>query len=135
MIKFRAWNKVDKLMTVPLDIQLGSDGYIYWIEAMGLNGEHDEGDLDVFKLEQFTGLKDVNGRDIYEGDIVRYTNWTDHVGIVKYFKPEFGLQNIGVNVDIAPVLNMRHEMRIIGNIHENPELLEAEKAFLKKHSN
>lgn len=80
--------------------------------------------VDSKTVEQFTGLKDVNGKDIYVGDIVRYTRWADHVGIVRYFKPEFELQNIGTNIDIAPTLTMRHELRIIGNVHENPELLE-----------
>lgn len=83
--------------------------------------------VDSKTVEQFTGLKDVNGKDIYVGDIVGYTRWADHVGIVRYFKPEFELQNIGTNIDIAPILTMRHELRIIGNVHENPELLEESK--------
>lgn len=84
-------------------------------------------DASDFRLEQFTGLTDVNSKDIYEGDIARYTRWADHVGIVRYFKPEFELQNIGLDIDIAPTLTMRHELRVIGNAHENPELLEADK--------
>ncbi|MFU0834045.1 MAG: YopX family protein [Lactiplantibacillus plantarum] len=133
MIKFRAWNKVDKFMTVPLDIQLGSDGYIYWIEAMGLNGEHDEGDLDVFKLEQFTGLKDVNGKDIYEGDIIKSIP----------NDPLFELSKFGVvtrsRIDLKWCYesgNIEHNIwasgryrayEVIGNVHENPDLLEESK--------
>ncbi|QRQ98856.1 YopX family protein [Lactiplantibacillus plantarum] len=127
MIKFRAWDKVDKLMTVPLDIQLGSDGYIYWIEAMGLNGEHDEGDLDVFKLEQFTGLTDVNGKEIYEDDIIKSG--------YKYAQPKISqviIENGNSYIlgeDLATgneMLVSDHigEIKVIGNVHENPELLE-----------
>lgn len=131
MIKFRAWNKVDKFMTVPLDIQLGSDGYIYWIEAMGLNGEHDEGDLDVFELEQFTGLKDVNGNDIYVGDIIKFFGANKKVktknefGIIVYKADRYGA---GFNSIIQNKehgyggINIAQDI-VVGNVHENPELL------------
>lgn len=121
MIKFRAWNKVDKFMTVPLDIQLGSDGYIYWIEAMGLNGEHDEGDLDVFKLEQFTGLKDVNGKDIYEGDVLEVTIdgtvQADKYLVKNVWDPHVWTEESDGYYAVS-------KMEVQGNVHENPELLE-----------
>ncbi|RMW51752.1 hypothetical protein D6U18_01680 [Lactiplantibacillus pentosus] len=119
MIKFRAWNKVDKFMTVPLDIQLGSDGYIYWIEAMGLNGEHDEGDLDVFKLEQFTGLKDVNGKEIYEGDVLENRKYRS---IVKFASGKFLADVVGT-ISRFDVIGETHGSKVIGNVHENQELL------------
>ncbi|AVE84442.1 hypothetical protein C4O30_16115 [Lactiplantibacillus plantarum] len=111
MIKFRAWDNECKVIR-------------YYDELKGLT--LDTLDASDFKLEQFTGLQDVDGKEIYEGDIARYTRWADHVGIVRYFKPEFELQNIGLDIDIAPTLTMRHELRVIGNVHENPELLEAD---------
>ncbi|MDN7060893.1 hypothetical protein FIV11_04005 [Lactiplantibacillus plantarum] len=132
MIKFRAWDKVQNKMLLPDNIEF-IHGQAYWAEAStdGQDECSNDGKVDgigaLFELEQFTGLKDVNGKDIYEGDIVRYTRWADHVGIVRYFKPEFELQNIGPNIDIAPTLTMRHELRIIGNVHENADLLEADK--------
>jgi len=115
MIKFRAWDKNENEYFI--DGNAGRIGNLICCEDLGMLDPND------YVWEQFTGLTDVNGKDIYVGDIVRYTRWADHVGIVRYFKPEFELQNIGTNIDIAPILTMRHELRIIGNVHDNPELL------------
>lgn len=122
MIKFRAWDKVQKVMMVPRDMQTDSDGNIFYVEARSLDGEYDEGDLDVFELEQFTGLKDVNGKDIYEGDIVKNERNESHIvsfilhagcfAIGDYYFKSIGAGKI---------------LEIIGNVHANPELLEADK--------
>lgn len=122
MIKFRVWDKVQKVMMVPRDMQTDSDGNIFYVEARSLDGEYDEGDLDVFELEQFTGLKDVNGKDIYEGDIVKNERNESHIvsfilhagcfAIGDYYFKSIGAGKI---------------LEIIGNVHENPELLEADK--------
>ncbi len=116
MIKFRAWSNLSKAMHEVLAID--------WVTGMvKLDCALSEQPFEAVVLEESTGIKDVNGKYIYEGDIVRYTRWADHIGIVRYFKPEFCLQNVGANIDIAPTLTMRHELRIIGNVHENLELL------------
>lgn len=133
MIKFRAWDKVQKVMMVPRDIQTDSDGNIFYVEAMGPDGEYDEGDLDVFELEQFTGLKDVNGKEIYEGDIIHgYDQEPDrydgYIGssVIDVVNFKYGAFWIGdwwnkVMVMTPPIVE------VIGNAHTNPELLEAEK--------
>ncbi|QIL58989.1 hypothetical protein EPJ55_10475 [Lactiplantibacillus plantarum] len=133
MIKFRAWDKVQKVMMVPRDMQTDSDGNIFYVEAMGPDGEYDEGDRDVFKLEQFTGLKDVNGKEIYEGDIVHgYDQEPDrddgYIGssVIDVVNFKYGAFWIGdswykVMVMTPPIVE------IIGNVHTNPELLEEEK--------
>ncbi|MGJ4013015.1 YopX family protein [Levilactobacillus brevis] len=129
--KFRVWDEIQHKM-LQVDYIEFIDGKAYWVEASSADDNPQGGndgpvrDNSQLKLEQSTGLKDVNGKEIYEGDIVRYTRWTDKVGIVEYIQPEFELRNIGVNFDISPTLSMNHEMKVIGNVHENPELLEAE---------
>ncbi|RRG08807.1 MAG: hypothetical protein DUD32_10035 [Lactobacillus sp.] len=77
------------------------------------------------EIEQYTGLKDKNGNKIYEGDIVHCENdyqGTDYTGKVMFFNGGFcvwtgGFRNY-VWDDMIP--------EIIGNIHENPELLEVD---------
>ena len=77
-------------------------------------------------LEQCTGLKDKNGKLIYEGDIVEYS---DDYWVVIYNKPrmEWGLMGYDYAIygrDIKKYDLDVISCEIIGNIHENPELLE-----------
>lgn len=135
MIKLRAWNKVKETMMIPRDIQTDWDGNVFYIEAINHNGDFDEGGLDVFDIEQFTGLKDVNGKEIYIGDIVNV--WSDVSELTMEPKVNeivsenlFGnqgvfLKPVGLHL-IEPCLydNLVDKFEVIGNVHKNPEMLE-----------
>lgn len=123
--KFRAWWIQDEVMTHidTLDFLQGgirvSDGC--W---------HEKFLGDEVILMQSTGLKDKNGVEIFEGDIVLFTieDGFDYV----YGKPgriNLSLQwGAGVRASSRGNYPLRkcREVRIIGNIYENPELLEVE---------
>lgn len=76
-------------------------------------------EVDPATVGQYTGLQDMNGNKIFEGDIVHaITPNTSKNCIVKC---EYGQFCIGLCMPLAYV---RNSSKVIGNIHDNPELLE-----------
>jgi uncharacterized phage protein (TIGR01671 family) len=85
------------------------------------------------KIEQYTGMKDVNGNKIFEGDIVRIDDY--ETVAVRYgtqdHEEDYGdhFMYKGWNVNLGggyPDATM-NDLKILGNIHENPELLEVDR--------
>ncbi len=73
-------------------------------------------------LEQFTGLKDKNGKEIYEGDILSRESFTPWV--VTFEKGSFCIANITFQCRLFSCFDVDvTDREIIGNIHENPELM------------
>lgn len=135
MTKFRAWDKVQNKMLLPDNIEF-INGQAYWAEAStdGNGGYSNDGKVDgigaLFELEQFTDLKDVSGKDIYEGDIVK-SNYKYAQPNISQIIMEDGNSYI-TGEDLATgneMLVSDHigEIEIIGNVHENPDLLEESK--------
>lgn len=106
-IKFRAWDKVEKKMTFPFFINDVAHGKGFFL--------HDFTDIERYEFIQFTGLLDKNGKEIYEGDIVKNTRGN---------KPVIR-QVIWININHRNGWNIAKgsDFEIIGNIYQNPELL------------
>lgn len=124
-IKFRAWHKESQcILTVDfIDFNYknddGSIGLVAFIEPIN---EFDE-DIDYacklneIELMQFTGIKDKNDKEIYEGDILSYSRDNQKkIDYVKWYAPCFILGEI--------IMGYCKDFEIIGNIYENPELFE-----------
>lgn len=72
---------------------------------------------------QFTGLYDIDGKGIYEGDILVGANGLNH--LITYYEPEASFKAICGNLylTISNIFIKGCMLRIIGNIHDNPKLI------------
>lgn len=128
-IKFRAWHKVDEKWL---------HGYKPGGEGCHIDGEviitgswlsECPGPMDINNvvIEQYTGIKDKNGKEIYEGDIFSTEMESGCNWIVLFENGAW----IGKNpfwikgFDSCGLIARKHlgEIRVMGNIHENPELI------------
>lgn len=137
-IKFRIWCKQNESMQRVSKIGF-DEGKLWYV----LDEDHETQppyfeDDDDWVLMQYTGLKDKNGKEIYEGDILRYLDSYDcstesgydfeeflNVGQV-IFNDDKGRFDITNKSDISydDWIESVSDCEIIGNIYENPELLE-----------
>lgn len=134
-IKFRAWDKKDKRM-----INIARFDFADWSIYTHLFGKPIDG-LDC-EIMQYTGLQDKNGKQIYEGDIVKDD---DTISAIRYeqenarfviddYGTKGSLMEYGFDEDAGgygivdtngfdDFYDISDKIEIIGNIHENPELL------------
>ena len=120
-IKFRAWDREAQKMFYSKTEQFD--------DMLGFRFEHFTDDFPVYM--QYTGLKDKNGKEIYEGDILEYKHKDIFekiyvVGIVKWIMGGFFFKKSKEVIDewwTANLIYYKKDIKVIGNIYDNPELL------------
>lgn len=145
--RFRAWHKEEKIMLNVIAINWFSDSEYDLCLGESINHEDYHTESDETILMQSTGLRDKNGKEIFEGDIVRYVYY-DGSGYQDYlieFKTEevitgescgeYNIETTWIGVhfkriggNIVGDYDYVHpeevsNFEIIGNIHENPEMV------------
>ena len=127
-IKFRAWDRFNERMVEPKNIlkicmsRLNQEPYliVYLKKWMNPNKEIKEIDkcyTNEFELMQYTGLKDRNGVEIFEGDILECKFSSER------FVVEFDVKTAQFTTKSNWLWSILDRCEVIGNIHDNPELM------------
>ncbi|HLR91937.1 MAG TPA: YopX family protein [Atopostipes sp.] len=127
VINYRAFYKGSICEVIRIDFKFDKATIEYKgkhtvVENINLKGGKCLDRIDGFKLVQNTGLKDKSGAEIYEGDI-GYDNHFGCYGVVKFDEGAFIYNWVGISEDLFEATD---DVEIVGNIYENPELLEGE---------
>ena len=131
-IKFRAWDRFNERMVEPKNIlkicmsRLNQEPYliVYLKKWMNPNKEIKEIDkcyTNEFELMQYTGLKDRNGVEIFEGDILECKFSSER------FVVEFDVKTAQFTTKSNWLWSILDRCEVIGNIHDNPELMGVKK--------
>ncbi|TDM32711.1 hypothetical protein ETI11_01345 [Macrococcoides canis] len=135
--KFRAWDEVIDQMFIPDSIHFDSKGMVD-----GIGSKKTVFGIEDFELMQSTGLHDKNGKEIFEGDIVKVSQDDEYFisfvkNMIEFDCPGFDVPfpddwNYECNV-LSHVMNTEQNIEIIGNIHEHSELLEEDGDVIDKN--
>lgn len=119
--RFRAWHKPTKKL---FEVYSFNDELVFENTLDGVGSPTNPADIADCVLEQCTGLKDKNGRLVYEGDIIasRFQGQLFTANI-KYLRAGWVAEFHYWKPSLYQMCN-EAKFEVIGNIHENPELLE-----------
>lgn len=128
-IKFRIWDyDLKRFVEQEFNFLINSKGELFIFRNDNLTFFYKE----PYEIMQHTGLKDKNGQEIYEGDILKYNFPYDgrlkHVSLVKFVETEasFGIKDRYGNEIPLYRIAANNYFEVIGNIYENEELLKSE---------
>ena len=120
-IRFRAWSEDIREMIQVARLDIKEETIHYENGIKSLNREQE---LDFwwkpYVLMQYTGLKDKNGVEIYEGDIVRY--FRSELAVIVYRNGGVDIRSLSWG-DREPIQRRLGEIEVVGNIYQNNDLL------------
>ena len=124
-IKFRAWLKEEKKIVNVETIDF-TDKSIQYLEKSEIINAYllRRVSFDDVELMQYTGIKDKNGKEVYEGDIVILNDAEEENRcVVKYKYGSYILIDGDLRVDLSNVESHKF-LEVVGNIYENKNLME-----------
>ena len=122
-IKFRGYNRKNKQWIYGFYLQ-NRGAHFVCPDEFATGKSWDDYEVEPETVGQFTGLTDDDGADIYEGDIIRVTSrWFDGDCYIGVFNAQFAIFTADKNSLLGYFRGPAPHRKVIGNIHDNPELL------------